>query len=106
MMFKTVEKGQADYLGSNLVGLDVYNGANEDVGEIKDMVFNGERKLTGLVVSVGGFLGMGSKYIIVDPAAVKLAHDDSKGEWTAKIDATKEQLTSAPEFKYNGKFDD
>lgn len=104
--FKSVEKTDKQAFASNIVGLDVYNNANEDVGEIKDVVIGSDMKVTGLVMSVGGFLGLGAKYIIVDPASVAVSHDDAKKEWTAKVDATKEQLTAAPEFKYEGKFKD
>lgn len=104
--FKSVDKTDKDAFASNIVGLNVYNNANEDVGEIKDLVMGADQKVMGLVMSVGGFLGIGSKYVIVDPKSVAISHDDAKGEWSAKVDATKEQLTAAPEFKYEGKFDD
>jgi hypothetical protein len=45
-------------LSSNVVGLDVYNDQNNDIGKIQDIVFDNSKKITGYIVSVGGFLGM------------------------------------------------
>ena len=59
-------------LSSNVVGLDVYNDQNNDIGKIQDIVFDTSKKMTGYIVSVGGFLGMGTHYVAVDPDAVKV----------------------------------
>jgi len=96
----------SDAMGSNLVGLDVRNAANEDVGEIEDVVLDRGMKVKGLVLSVGGFVGVGSKYVVVDPSAVAITYDANAKEWKAVMSATKDQLTAIPEFKYEGKFDD
>lgn len=90
-------------LSYNLIGLNVYNKANEDVGEIKDLVLQ-SGKLIGYVVSVGGFLGIGDHYVVVDPNAVSTAYDQTNGKWTALMDVGKDQLKNAPEFKYEGRF--
>lgn len=96
----------SDAMGSNLVGLDIHNAANEDIGEIEDVVLDSGLKVKGLVLSVGGFVGVGSKYVVVDPSAVAITYDANAKEWKAMMSATKDQLTAIPEFKYEGKFDD
>ncbi len=96
----------SDAMGSNLVGLDIHNAANEDIGEIEDVVLDSDLKVKGLVLSVGGFVGVGSKYVVVDPSAVAITYDANAKEWKAMMSATKDQLTAIPEFKYEGKFDD
>jgi len=98
--------GTTDAMVSNLVGLDVYNGANEEIGEIKDLVLDSSMKVSGAVLSVGGFLGVGTKYIVVTPSLLTIAYDSTAAKWKATTTATKEQLTAAPEFKYEGKFND
>jgi hypothetical protein len=93
-----------DVLSYNLVGLNVTNNANETIGEIKDLILL-QGELAGYIVSVGGFLGMGERYVIVRPSAVKLfsvAYDEKNKKWHAVLNATKEQLKTAPEFKYEG----
>jgi hypothetical protein len=92
-----------DMLSSNLIGLDITNGQKEDVGEIKDLVVS-DGKLAGYVVSVGGFLGVGERYVVVAPSAIQINYSENDKEWTATMDATKDQLKSAPEFKYEGRW--
>ncbi|MDF2618444.1 MAG: PRC-barrel domain protein [Xanthobacteraceae bacterium] len=96
----------SDALASNLVGLDVNNAANEDIGEIEDLVLDSSMKVKGLVLSVGGFLGLGDRYVVVPPSAVKVTFDGTAKEWKGTSTLTREQLKAMPEFKYEGKFDD
>jgi sporulation protein YlmC with PRC-barrel domain len=91
-------------LSSNLVGLDIYNDDNKDIGTIKDIAMNPEGRATAYIVSVGGFLGMGDRYIAVNPSAVKVTYNDGDKKWHAKMNATADQLKAAPEFKYTGRW--
>ncbi|KQW52634.1 MULTISPECIES: PRC-barrel domain-containing protein [unclassified Ensifer] len=93
-----------DVLSYNLVNLNVTNNANEAIGEIKDLILSDDQ-LTGYIVSVGGFLGMGDRYVIVSPKAVKITYVENDKKWTAVMDATKDQLKTAPEFKYEGRWE-
>ena len=90
-------------LSYNLIGLNLTDAENNTVGEIKDLAIVHE-KLVGYIVSVGGFLGMGERYVAVSPSSVALGYDADAKKWKAIIGATKDQLKSAPEFKYDGKF--
>jgi sporulation protein YlmC with PRC-barrel domain len=91
-------------LSSNVVGLDIYNDDNKDIGTIKDIAMNPEGRTTAYIVSVGGFLGMGDRYIAVNPSAVKVTYSDTDKKWHAKMNATVDQLKAAPEFKYTGRW--
>ena len=86
-------------LSSKVVGLDVYNNANQDIGTIKDVAYNGT-SVEGYIVGVGGFLGMGDHYVAVRPSAIKLSYDAKDKKWHATMDANADQLKAAPEFKY------
>ena len=88
----------ADLMTSKLIGTTVYNNENQNIGEIKDVALDGS-KVNGVVVSVGGFLGLGEKYVLVDPASIALQNDN--GKWKAHINTSKEDLKSAPKFTYN-----
>jgi PRC-barrel domain protein len=88
-----------DELSSKVVGLDVYNSANQNIGTIKDVAYNGT-SVNGYVIGVGGFLGMGDHYVAVRPFAVKLSYDAKDKKWHASMDANADQLKAAPEFKY------
>jgi sporulation protein YlmC with PRC-barrel domain len=91
-------------LSSNVVGLDIYNGQNENIGKIQDVVFDKSDKVTGYILSVGGFLGMGTRYVAVDPGAVSISYDRGDKTWRASMNASKADLKSAPEFKYGGQW--
>ena len=90
-------------LSYNLIGLNVYDGANANVGEIKDLVIE-KGMLAGYILSVGGFLGMGEHYVAVSPSTIGLAYNDPDKKWKATINATKDELKAAPQFEYKGKF--
>ncbi|UPJ56924.1 PRC-barrel domain-containing protein [Bradyrhizobium sp. 192] len=88
-----------DGLSSQLMGLQVYNNAKQDIGTIKDVALN-ENGIDGYILSVGGFLGIGDHYVAVRPSAINLKFDHAAKKWSATMDTTADQLKSAPEFKY------
>jgi sporulation protein YlmC with PRC-barrel domain len=94
-----------DDLSSKVVGLDIYNNDNKDIGTIKDIALNPSGRAAAYIVSVGGFLGIGDHYVAVSPAAVKVSYNDSDKKWHATMNASADQLKAAPEFKYTGRWD-
>jgi hypothetical protein len=96
-----VKAKPTDVLSSNLIDLDITNPANETIGEIKDLVIS-QGDLSGYVVSVGGFLGLGERYVVVHPNAVQISYTENDRKWHAVMNTTKDQLKAAPEFKYEG----
>jgi sporulation protein YlmC with PRC-barrel domain len=50
---------------SKLVGLNVYNEQNEKLGDISEVLIDTSGKVTGVVIGVGGFLGIGQRDIMV-----------------------------------------
>jgi hypothetical protein len=98
-MFTTVVA--KDDLSSSVIGLDIYNGAKQDIGTIKDIAF-GPAGVTAYIVGVGGFLGMGDHYVAVRPSAVALTYDNGDKKWHAMMDTNATDLKAAPEFKYPG----
>ncbi len=94
-----------DMLSSNLVGVDVYDMSNNDLGKIKDIAFDSSKTVKGYIVSVGGVLGVGAHYVAVDPDSIKVKYDTGDKKWHANMQATAEQLKSWPEFKYDGQWD-
>ena len=86
-----------DRLASRLVGLNIQNTADENIGEIYDIILTDAGAVKAYIVSVGGFLGMGTRYVAIDPKAVTLARQDEKN-WKATMNANKDQLKAAPEY--------
>ena len=93
-----------DMLSTNIVGLDIYNDQNNNIGQIHDVVIDPSKKITAYILSVGGFLGMGTRYVAVDPGSVNIEYDQNNKAWRAAMNATKDQLKAAPEFKYSGQW--
>jgi hypothetical protein len=84
------------YRTSKVVGSTVVNEANETVGTIDDLIVTPTEKVPFAVLSVGGFLGMGSKYVVVPFSSLQV-----KNKQMVLPGATKDSLKALPEFKYN-----
>jgi sporulation protein YlmC with PRC-barrel domain len=85
---------------SKIVGSSVYNDHNDKIGSVDDLVIGSDHSLHA-VLSVGGFLGMGSK--MVEVPFDKLEFGNTKGSSDNRVvlpGMTKEQMTSMPEFHY------
>jgi sporulation protein YlmC with PRC-barrel domain len=83
------------YRTSKVVGSTVINANNETVGTIDDLIVTPNDKVPFAVLSVGGFLGIGTKYVVVPYNSLEVR--DGK---MVLAGATKESLKALPEFKY------
>src|SRR5919112_3964216 len=50
---------------SQLMGIDVYGGDNQKIGDIDEVLVDRQGKIHGVVVGVGGFLGIGQKDVAI-----------------------------------------
>jgi sporulation protein YlmC with PRC-barrel domain len=60
---------------SKLIGVNIYNDQNEKLGDINEIILDPAGKVTGYVVGVGGFLGVGEHDILVEPTKIKFANE-------------------------------
>ena len=84
------------YRTSKVVGSTVVNETNQTVGTIDDLIVTPTEKVPFAVLSVGGFLGMGTKYVVVPFSSLQV-----KDKQMVLPGATKDSLKALPEFKYN-----
>jgi sporulation protein YlmC with PRC-barrel domain len=134
---------EGEWRASKLVGVNVYNEANEKIGDINEVILDKSGKVANVILGVGGFLGMGEHYVSVafdtlkwvnEPVSstvstsnapatnggsnARTASDDtakttgaaattttrhSNDTWYpdhAVLNATKDQLTTMPQFEY------
>lgn len=84
-------------LASDLIGSSVYNMADENIGNVDDLVMTGDGTVEGVVIGVGGFLGIGKKHVAVDMAEI-VVEPDASGAPRLRLDTPREALESAPEF--------
>ncbi|SOD40149.1 PRC-barrel domain-containing protein [Nitrosovibrio sp. Nv4] len=100
-MYKSYdEKGPGPRLmgADTLMGEDVYNQKDEDLGDIKEIMLDmNNGKIAYAVLSFGGLMGMGGKLFAVPWNALKL--DTANKRFILDVD--KERLASAPGFDKN-----
>ena len=87
----------ADIMSSKLVGQDVYNNQGDKIGNVADLVIDNGKTITGIVLSVGGFLGMGEHYVLIEPSSMVLS---DKNGLHGVVDTSKDSLKNAPAFNY------
>ncbi len=81
-----------------ILGRDVRSAANEDMGRIVDVIVDREGTVRAAVIDFGGFLGVGSRKIVVDWNALRFGGVASKTD-SITLELTKEQVNAAPEYK-------
>lgn len=86
-------------LVSNVHTQPIYDPNEKKVGTIEDMILDRSGKVDAVVLSVGGFLGIGEKEVAVPFEAVKATEKGNK-IWLT-IDTTKDELKSAPGVSFD-----
>jgi sporulation protein YlmC with PRC-barrel domain len=89
-----------DMRASKIIGSSVYDDHDQKVGSIDDLVIGRDKSLQA-VLSVGGFLGMGSK--LVEVPFDKLQFGNTKGSSDNRVvmpGATKESLNGMPDYHF------
>ena len=83
---------------SKVMDLSVKNLQDEKLGKVENLVVDlSAGRIVAVIVSSGGFLGMGDELSAVPPTALRL----NPGRDALQLDATKEALSNAPHFKAN-----
>ena len=97
---RTVSTGdfnaKGDMAASALIGTKVRNANKEFIGKIDDIYLDKDSKVTDVVISVGGFLGVGSKDVAVKWSDLTFMQDDSSVVLTTSL--TKEALMALPDY--------
>jgi sporulation protein YlmC with PRC-barrel domain len=81
---------------SNIYKANVYDNAENKIGDVTDLVFDNEGNITTAVIGVGGALGAGQKEVAVPLNELKMTSRDGK-EWLI-LNRTKDDLKSAPPY--------
>jgi hypothetical protein len=91
-----VQKMAAGYRASKVIGSSVLNEANETIGKIDDLLVTRDGKEPYAVLSIGGFLGMGTRMVVVRYDSLKFA--DNK---IVLPGGSKDGLKMLPAFQYS-----
>ena len=116
---------QGQWRSSKLIGVDVYNEANEKLGDIAELIIGKNGNVEQVILGVGGFLGIGEQNVAVSFDKLKWVNEpvptttgtsttttttttrpvrSADEQWYpdhAVLAATKDQLKAMTQFKYN-----
>ena len=81
-----------------VLGRDVRSAADEDMGHIVDVIVDRTGTVRAAVIDFGGFLGVGSRKIVVDWNALRFGGVANKSD-SITLELTKDQVRAAPEYK-------
>lgn len=81
-----------------VLGRDVRSAADEDMGHIVDVIVDRTGHVRAAVIDFGGFLGVGSRKIVVDWNALRFGKITNKKD-SITLELTKAQVAAAPEYK-------
>ena len=118
-------QSSSEWLGSKLIGLNIYDEKNNKIGSIDQLLVDRNGVIEGVVIGVGGFLGVDKKDVALPFKSLRwvsqqaanhksttglntppetsssTATDASKGYPDhAVLNTTKDQLKNAPNFHY------
>ncbi len=81
-----------------VLGREVRSPTDEDMGRIVDVIVDRAGIVRAAVIDFGGFLGVGSRKIVVDWSALHFGRIANKSD-SITLELTKQQVTAAPEYK-------
>jgi len=90
---------QDQYLASKFKGTDVVGTDDKKIGDVSDILFDKDGKIEAYVVGVGGFLGIGSKNVALEPSSFTVVKGENNSADKLKLAMTKEELEKAPKFE-------
>jgi len=97
---KFVTKQSPDqFLASKFKGTDVIGTDDKKIGDVSDILFDKNQKVLAYIVGVGGFLGIGSKDVALEPAAFQTVPGTSATDFKLRLSMTKDELKQAPTFE-------
>lgn len=86
---------KGNWRASKLMGLNVYNEANEKLGDINELLVDKSGKINAVVIGIGGFLGMGEHDIAVSIDKLKFVEEPVRTSSTSTSTTTRETTTGA-----------
>jgi len=81
-----------------VLGREVRSPTDEDMGRIVDVIVDRTGTVRAAVIDFGGFLGVGSRKIVVDWNALHFGRVNNKSD-SITLELTKAQVAAAPEYK-------
>jgi sporulation protein YlmC with PRC-barrel domain len=86
---------QEVFRASDIIDQTIRNGQGQDLGEVDDLIMSRNGKIKKVILSVGGFLGVGDRLVAVSFKSLRMG---KKGEIV--YDVSRQQLEHHPIFSY------
>jgi sporulation protein YlmC with PRC-barrel domain len=96
IMGTPVKNSDGSLNASQVIGMTVVNKNNESIGKIGELVMGNDGKVSGVVVDVGGFLGIGTHPVLLDWKQISMV--DQNGSTQAVVNESKDQLKQMPAY--------
>ena len=97
---KFVHQQTADqFLASKFKGTDVIGTDDKKIGDVSDVLFDKNQKVLAYIVGVGGFLGIGSKDVALEPTSFQMVPGKDASDYKLRLSMTKDELKAAPAFE-------
>jgi sporulation protein YlmC with PRC-barrel domain len=67
----TASMSHHEWRASKVIGINVYNDANEKIGDINELLLDRSGKIANVIIGVGGFLGVGEHNVAIEYNKIK-----------------------------------
>ncbi|MCB8887796.1 PRC-barrel domain-containing protein [Vreelandella malpeensis] len=99
----TAQEPQGVYSAEDILDADVYfaNGSGEEIGDVDDILFDDDMRITALVIESGAVLGLGGREIVVGTDYFTLetsTEGDGETEHRIMLSATPEEVEDFPAY--------
>ena len=84
------------WLASDVYKASVYDPSEHKIGDVTDFMIDSNGTVTAAIISVGGFLGVGQKDVVIPFKELKVSTRDGK-DWLV-LNRTKDELKLAPAY--------
>ena len=88
------------WLASDIYKANVYDPSENKIGDISDLMIDSNGNVTAAIISVGGFLGVGQKDVVIPFKELQVSMRDGKN-WLV-LNRTKDELKMAPAYNNTG----
>lgn len=92
-------QGENQISANQFIGEAVYDSQNKSIGDINDLIVDKQGGVAAAVIGVGGFLGMGEKWVAVPFDSISISQDAEGDDVKLVTTETADTLRAAPEFK-------
>jgi sporulation protein YlmC with PRC-barrel domain len=87
------------WLASKFKGTDVVGSDDKKIGDVSDILFDKDGKIEAFIVSVGGFLGVGSMDVALAPTAFQVVKGTEGSSDKLKLAMSTDELKQAQNFE-------